>query len=107
MKKYKKSGLVCVIAGVATAAAMSFGLGQAKATPQQDMIHDASLFCTWVHNDPTPRGVVNAVAEFVEQGVDYNTSTATISFALTNVCPEYQGLFARTNAIINGGTQVA
>lgn len=95
-----------------TAASIGAGLllasPPAVATPAPDVImHDASLFCTWVHNDPTPRGIVGAVGQFVTQGVPDADAITIISFALANVCPEFNSLFARTNAIVNGGTTVA
>lgn len=94
-----------------TAASIGAGLllasPPAVATPAQDIMHDASLFCTWVHNNPTPEGMYGAVAQFVTQGVPDENTAAIISFALVNVCPEFGSLFARTNAIVNGGTTVS
>ncbi|AAN02111.1 gp57 [Mycobacterium phage Barnyard] len=72
----------------------------AQADPVQDMLHDASLFCTWVYNDPTPRGVANAVAEFVNQGVPEQVAVDTITFAIANVCPQYGPLVAETARLV-------
>lgn len=71
-----------------------------QADPAQDMLHDASLFCMWVRQDPTPRGVVNAVQEFVNQGVSQQITVNTVTFAVINVCPEYMLLVKQTAGMV-------
>ena len=94
MSKFRVRLLCAAMAG---SALVITGIGYAKADP---FTHDASLFCTWVHNDPTPRGVVNAVSEFVTQGVDKQTAIATINYAVNNLCSEYIPLINRTADMI-------
>lgn len=66
----------------------------AHASPQDDVTHDAALFCRQLDKDSSPAGVVNIVGTMEAQHVPEPTMKQIIELALNTMCPEYKGAFA-------------
>ena len=52
------------------------------------------IFCLQINNDPTARGVYNAVENLMARtGNDPSLAVATSAYGLATLCPMYQDLF--------------
>jgi hypothetical protein len=82
--------------------------GHAHSDPgvtQDDIAHDAALFCRKLDADPTPQGVLREIDEFDVQQVPQQTALIIVKYALSTICPEHMSDFTKAmNVYDDDGT---
>jgi hypothetical protein len=64
-------------------------LGSAPTAKSDPFVHDAAMVCRLLDANSSPAGFAAISYDMLYEGLDKDTASATIAYAVTEVCPEY------------------
>lgn len=86
---------------IAAAVVAIFAAPEADADP---FTHDAAMVCRWLDIDSSPASIVAMLLDMQSEGLTEAQIIDTGSYALTELCPEYQAAWRHAAAVVGGST---